>query len=248
MFTISIKIIRTSSKMSKINYKLISEIIFMNDTTFTDIDIKNAKIIARVCKLARFNKNIKLSFDKFKIDKYYKQIKYLSEKKTEKEFDEKSLEEREGAMNLNINIKYKAKVYNIIINLLKENNYIIEGVREKMVIEQKNNIEQYFLHLKKIYLIISNIGIDINNITGEDMNMIYKDDEYFNKKFDIVKIVTIFKYNSYFINMLSINLVNEKDVIDYISSKYFAKKWYKIPIIFPKCLLEKLSLNLTYNY
>jgi hypothetical protein len=234
--------------MSKINYKLISEIIFMNDTTFIDIDIKNAKIIARVCKLARFNKNIKLSFDKFKIDKYYKQIKYLSEKKTEKEFDEKSLEEREGAMNLNINIKYKAKVYNIIINLLKENNYIIEGVREKMVIEQKNNIEQYFVHLKKIYIIVSNIGIDINNITGDDMIMIYNDDDYFNEKFDIVKIVTIFKYNSYFINMLSINLVNEKDVIDYISSKYFAKKWYKIPIIFPKCLLEKLSLNLTYNY
>jgi hypothetical protein len=234
--------------MNEINYKLVSEIIFMNDTIFTDIDMKNAKIIARVCKLARFNKNIKLSFDNFKIDKYYKQIKYLSKKKTEKEFDEKSLEEREGAMNLNINIKYKAKVYNIIINLLKENNYIIEGVREKMVIEQKNNIEQYFLHLKKIYLIISNIGIDINNITGDDMNTIYKDDEYFNEKFDIVKIVTIFKYNSYFINMLSINLVNEKDVIDYISSKYFAKKWYKIPIIFPKCLLEKLSLNLTYDY
>lgn len=234
--------------MSKINYKLISEIIFMNDTIFTDIDIKNAKIIARVCKLARFNKNIKLSFDKFKIDKYYKQIKYISEKKTEKEFNEKSLEETPSAMNLNINRKYKAKVYNIIINLLKENNYIIEGVREKMVIEQKNNIEQYFLHLKKIYLIISNIGIDINNITGDDMDTIYNDDEYFNEKFDIVKIVTIFKYNSYFINMFSINLVNEKDVIDYISSKYFANKWYKIPIIFPKCLLEKLSLNLTYDY
>jgi len=70
--------------MSEIDYKLISEIIFTNDTTFTDIDIKNAKIIARTCKLARFNKNIQQSFDNFKINKYYKQVKYLSEKKKKK--------------------------------------------------------------------------------------------------------------------------------------------------------------------
>jgi len=69
--------------MSEINYKLLTDIIFMNDMTFRNIDIKNAKIIARTCKIARFNKNIQLSFDNFKIDKYYKQVKYLSEKKTE---------------------------------------------------------------------------------------------------------------------------------------------------------------------
>ena len=70
--------------MSEIDYKLISEIIFTNDITFKNIDIKNAKIIVRTCKLARLNKNIKLSFDNFKIDKYYKQVKYLSEKKQRK--------------------------------------------------------------------------------------------------------------------------------------------------------------------
>jgi hypothetical protein len=45
--------------MNEINYKLISEIIFTNDTTFTDINIRNAKVIVRTCKLAKFN-NVKV--------------------------------------------------------------------------------------------------------------------------------------------------------------------------------------------
>jgi hypothetical protein len=53
--------------MNEINYKLISEIIFTNDITFADINIRNAKVIVRTCKLAKFNKNIQLSFDNFKI-------------------------------------------------------------------------------------------------------------------------------------------------------------------------------------
>jgi len=70
--------------MSEINYKLLTDIIFMNNVIFTNIDIKNAKIIARTCKLAKFNKNIQLSFDNFKINKYYKQVIYLSKKKQKK--------------------------------------------------------------------------------------------------------------------------------------------------------------------
>ena len=50
--------------MSEINYELLSELIFTNDEIFTDINIKKAKIIARVCKLAKINKNIKMSYDK----------------------------------------------------------------------------------------------------------------------------------------------------------------------------------------
>jgi len=91
--------------MSTTNYELLSEIIFTNDEIFTDINIKKAKIIAGVCKLAKSNKNIKLSYDKCKIDIYYKQIMFLSIKKTEKEFDENILDEETGSMNLNINKK-----------------------------------------------------------------------------------------------------------------------------------------------
>jgi hypothetical protein len=225
--------------MSEINYKLLTDIIFMNDTTFTDIDIKNAKIIAHTCKLAKFNKNIQLSFDNFKIDKYYKQVIYLSEKKTVRHIEkyEIPLDVQLGAMDLDINIKYKEKIYNIIINLLKENVYVIEGVKEKMLIEQINNIEKFNSKIKIIFDIIYKIENDL----------IENDIEHYEIKTNIANIMTIFKYNSYFINMLSINLVNEKAVIDFISSKYFAKNWFKIPIIFPKSLLEKISLNLLYQ-
>jgi hypothetical protein len=234
--------------MNEINYKLLTDIIFINDTTFIDIDINNAKIIARTCKIARFNKNIQLSFDNFKINKYYKQIKYLSEKKTEKYVEKYDIpiDVQLGAMNLDINFKYKAKIYNIIKNLLKENNYIIEGVKEKIIIEQKNNIKIFKSKIKIIFDIINEIVIDINNITDDEHNSIEDDIQHFEEKMNIAKIKTIFKYNSYFINMLSINLVNENVVIDFISSEYFSKKWFKIPIIFPKSLLEKISLNLLY--
>jgi hypothetical protein len=228
--------------MNEINYKLISEIIFTNDTTFADINIKNAKVIVRTCKLAKFNKNIQLSYDNFKINKYYKQVKYLSEKKTEKVIENYDIpiDVQLGAMDLDINIKYKAKIYNIIINLLKENNYIIEGVKEKIVIEQKNNIKLFKLKIKIIYDIIREEVIDINNITVDEHDSIENDIQHFEEKMNIAKIITIFRYNSYFINMLSIDLVNEKVIIDFISSEYFAKNWFKIPIIFPKSLINFL--------
>jgi hypothetical protein len=228
--------------MDEINYKLLTDIIFMNDASFADINIINAKIIARTCKLARFNKNIQLSFDNFKIDKYYKQVKYLSEKKTEKVIENYDIpiDVQLGAMDLDINIKYKAKIYNIIINLLKENNYIIEGVKEKIVIEQKNNIKLFKLKIKIIYDIIREEVIDINNITVDEHDSIEDDIQHFEEKMDIAKIITIFRYNSFFINMLSIDLVNEKVIIDFISSEYFAKNWFKIPIIFPKSLINFL--------
>ena len=228
--------------MDEINYKLLTDIIFMNDASFTDINIRNAKIIARTCKLARLNENIKLSFDKFKIDKYYKQVKYLSEKKTEKVIENYDIpiDVQLGAMNLDINIKYKTKIYNIIINLLKENNYIIEGVKEKIVIEQKNNIKLFKLKIKIIFDIIREEVIDINNITVDEHDSIEDDIQHFEEKMNIAKIITIFRYNSFFINMLSIDLVNEKVIIDFISSKYFAKNWFKIPIIFPKSLINFL--------
>jgi len=232
--------------MSIINYEFLIDIIFMNGASFTNIDIKNAKIIIRTCKLAKFNKNIQLSFDIFKIDKYYKQVKYLSEKKTKKYVEKYDfpIYVLLGTTDLDINIKYKAKIYNIIINLLKENNYIIEGVKEKMFIEQINNIEKFNSKIKIIFNIIYEIVIDINNITYDEINLVERDIEHYEVKMDTARFMTIFKYNSYFINMLSIDLVDEKVVIDFISSEYFSKNWFtnKIPIIFPKSSLNLLNM------
>ena len=230
--------------MSAINYELLSELIFTNDEIFTDINIKKAKIIARVCKLAKINKNIKMSYDICKINIYHKQLMFLSMEKTEKEFvNGGKFDENTGAMKLNINKKYKRKIYNIIINLLKENEYIVEGVKEKMVIEQKKNIKNFYIKVRVKHAIV----MAYNNNTDDDADTFEDDDEYNNVEFEIAFIITMFKYNSYFINMLSKTLVNEKDVIDYISSKYYTNNWYKIPIIFPKCLLEKISLKTAYD-
>jgi hypothetical protein len=229
--------------MSEINYELLSELIFTNDETFTDITIKKAKIIARVCKTARYNKNIKMSYDICKINIYHKQIMFLSMEKTEKEFvNGGKFDENTGAMKLNINKKYKRMIYNIIINLLKESEYIIEGVKKKMINEQKKNIKNFYIKLQEKHAIV----MAYNN-TDDDADTFDDDDEYNNIEFEIAFIITMFKYNSYFINMLSKTLVNEKDVIDYISSKYYTNNWYTIPIIFPKCLLEKISLKTAYD-
>ena len=223
--------------MSTINYELLSEIIFTNDETFTNINIKDAIIIARVCKLAKMNKNIKLSYDNCKIDIYHKQIMFLSIEKTEKEFNENIFDEKVVSTKLNINKKYKGAVYNIIISLLKENDYIVEGVKERMVIEQKKNISKFCIKLHVKHAIV----MAYNNITDDDAYTFENDDEYNNVEFEITHIITIFKYNAYFINMLSKTLVNENDIIQYISSKYFTKNWFKIPIIFPKSLLKKIG-------
>ena len=229
--------------MSAINHELLSEIIFTNDEIFTNINIKKAKIIARVCKLAKFNKNIKMSYDKCKIDIYHKQIMFLSMEKTEKEFvNGGKFDVNTGAMKLNINKKYKRKVYNIIINLLKENEYIVDGVKEKMINEQKKNISNFYIKLRVKHAIV----MAYNN-TDDNADTFDDDDKYNNVEFEIAFIITMFKYNSYFINMLSKTLVNEKDVIDYISSKYFTKNWYTIPIIFPKCLLDEIATKTSYD-
>ena len=229
--------------MSEINYELLSELIFTNDVIFTDINIKKAKIIARVCKLAKFNKNIKMSYDKCKIDIYHKQIMFLSMEKTEKEFvNEGKFDENTGAMKLNINKKYKRKVYNIIISLLKENDDVVDGVKEKMVAEQKKNISKFYIKLQEKHAIVMAYNtIDDVADTFED------DDDYNDIEFEIAHIITMFKYNAYFINMLSKTLVIEKDVIHYISSKYFTKNWYTIPIIFPKCLLDEIATRTAYE-
>ena len=231
--------------MSAINCELLSEIIFTNDKTFTDINIKKAKIIAGVCKLAKFNKNIKMSYDKCKINIYHKQIMFLSIEKTENELYENIFDENTGAMKLNINKKYKRKVYNIIISLLKENDDVVDGVKEKMVAEQKKNISKYYIKLKKKLSII--MAYD-NIIEDNDVAETFEDDDdYNNIDFEIAHIITMFKYNAYFINMLSKTFVIEKDVIHYISSKYFTKNWYTIPIIFPKCLLDEIATKTAYD-
>ena len=100
---------------------------------------------------------------------------FLSIEKTEKEFvNGCKFDVNTGAMKLNINKEYKRKVYNIIINLLKENEYIVDGVKEKMVAEQKKNISKYYIKLRVKRAIV----MAYNNNTDDDADTFEDDDEY----------------------------------------------------------------------
>jgi hypothetical protein len=223
-----------ASAPNTLNNALLSEVIFTNDEAFTSVDIEKAKMMLCVCKNAKHNKNIRMSFDNAKIERFCRQIKIISTKKAKKELYNRLAEELDGDTDLNIKRTHKARVMKIITNVLKENQYIIEGVKERMIIEQILNTEKYYNELTKAVTVITRLGIDMNNITDEDREICNEDDEYVSIKYNRVEIATIFKYNSYWLNML-VNPTKEKEIIEYISSEHYDTVWWnsKTPTIHP---------------
>jgi hypothetical protein len=221
-----------ASAPNTLNNALLSEVIFTNDEAFTSVDIEKAKMMLCVCKNAKHNKNIKMSFDKVKIERFCRQIKIISTKKAKKELYNRLAEELDGDTDLNIKRTHKARVMKIIANVLKENQYIIEGVKERMIIEQILNTEKYYNELTKAVSVVKRLGIDMNNITDEDREICDEDDEYVSIKYNRVEIATIFKYNSYWLNML-VNPKKEKEIIEYISSEHYDTVWWNSPTIHP---------------
>lgn len=219
--------------MASINYDLFSELIFTNDTTFTDIDTKKAKMMLCTCKIARNNKNILLSFDIEKAKKYFKQIRSISIKKGRKEvyIDDEDIV---GYFDLDINEEYKTKIANIIANIFKETPYVVSQIKRYMIIEQKKYTDKILKNLKKIISIIESLGIDMENITDDDRYKCLNDEEYVIEKYNRSEIITIYKYNAYFINLMFNNNISENDIIKFISTNYFHNNWYRIPIIFTK--------------
>ena len=217
--------------MTEINYSLLSEIIFTNDNIFTDIHIKKAKMITYLCKAASKNINIKLSYDRARAAKYCRLVTFISTKKAEKEVWKKDVDEMEGNVDLNITDTYKKKIHNIITRLLKENNNVIEYVKDGLVKEQIRNKSRFIKTLKKILLIINNMGIDLNNLNEGDRDLCDDNDEYVNEKYNRVERVTIYKYNTYFINLLN-NRSRENYIIEYISTEDYDDNWYRQPLIF----------------
>ena len=217
--------------MTEINYSLLSEIIFANDNIFTDIHIKKAKMITYLCKAARENKNIKISYDRARAAKYCRLVTFISTKKTEKEVWKKDIDETERSVDLNITDNYKNKIHNIITRLLKENNDVIEYVKDGLVKEQLRNKSRFIKTLKKILSIVKNMDIDLNNLNEGDRELLEDDDEYINEKYNRIERVTIYKYNTYFINLLN-NRSRENYIIEYISSEDYHNNWYRQPLIF----------------
>jgi hypothetical protein len=132
-----------SYKMSAINYDLFSEIIFTNDTIFNKIDINNAKIISCICKNARINKNIKLSFDRDKAYKYFDKIfdiiiENLMYKRKEEYMKREELNKIYGD-----EYSITSQLEEVISDLKKENINVLYGFRELIVLEFREFIYNY---------------------------------------------------------------------------------------------------------
>ena len=210
----------------------------MNDTTFANIDIQKARMLMCVCKTAKHNNNIQLSFIKNTTNNYCMRIKAITKKKVWKEMTIKTVDEMMGAYDLNITKEYRAQVKDTIENILKEGEFVISLLKLKISIEQQRNIDKIIKYLKNIISIIMRLGFDLNNITDETRDICENDEEYVMEKYNRVELIAKFKYNAYFINTLFNNGISDNVIIDYISSEFFDDNFYILPIIFTKSLAD----------
>ena len=222
--------------IATMSYDLLGEIIFMNDTIFASIDIQKARMMLCVCKTARHNKNIQLSFIKDTANKYCMRIKAISKKKVWKEMGIKTADEMMGAYDLNITEEYRDLVNDTIDNIKRENESVITLVRLKMSIEQQRNIDNIVKYLKNIIAVILRLGFNLENITDETRDICENDEEYVIEKYNRIELIAMFKYNAYIINTLFNNGISEDTIINYISSEFFDDNLYILPIIFTKYL------------
>jgi hypothetical protein len=143
--------------MSTLNYELISEILFTNDQVFDFVDIDKAKILSCICKNANLNKNIKLSIDRFKAREYFdkifdiitnflmytKKTAYLVREDIIEDDDDSISYIRENDDDSMCCVRITSQLDTIIKDLKKENENVIDGFRELIVLEFKEYIHNY---------------------------------------------------------------------------------------------------------
>lgn len=134
---------KQSTRMTEINNELISEIIFTNEKAFNNLDINKAKILSCICKTASLNKNIKLSFDRFKVREYFDKIfdvitHYIMYKKKEEYMIHDEFNKIYGE-----EYSITSQLDDIIEDLKKENLNVLDGFRELIVLEFKEFIYNY---------------------------------------------------------------------------------------------------------
>ena len=128
---------------------------------------------------------------------------------------------------------YREKVIKIKTELLKENAYVIEGVKKSMIVEQLQYIINYYNKLDKIRDVVSNLGInvdiidDITDITDEEKDICDGDPVYGIEDYKRHLIGTLFKYNAYCMNMLFNDKMTEEAILQYVCSDHYDKNWMK---------------------
>lgn len=129
--------------MTESNNELMSEIIFTNEKAFNNLDINKAKILSCICKNAFLNKNIKLSFDRFKAREYFDKIfDVITHHIMYKKKEEYMIREE---LNIIYGEEYSitSRLDDIIEDLKKENVNVLDGFRELIVLEFKEFIYNY---------------------------------------------------------------------------------------------------------
>lgn len=129
--------------MSPINYDLLSEIIFTNDNLFNNLNIDEAKVVSSLCKNAKTNKNIRLSFDRAKAYEYFDKIfdvvsHYIMYKKKER-----YMEQAEFIRDFGDEFSITSRLAEIIGKIKKENENVLNGFKELIVLEFREYIYNY---------------------------------------------------------------------------------------------------------
>jgi hypothetical protein len=210
-----------------LNHSLISEVIFTNDEAFSQIASTKARMMLCVCKDAKNNKNIQISFEnEKKINEYSRLLKTITAKKA------KSLYQYVFQDDLRIpESSYREKVIKIKTGLLKENTVVIEGVKKDFIIQQLQFIIEYKKRINKMMEIVSNLGIDVDEIDditdigGEDGDICEGDREYEMEDYHRHFIGTLFKYSAYCMNMLFNDKMTEDAMLQYVCSDHYDKNW-----------------------
>jgi hypothetical protein len=232
------------------NHDLLSEIIFANDTAFADIDSNKARMMLCASKMAQNNKNILSSIDSEKAKRFCKEIKALSYRKAKKticEWNKAYLEDETdddaddaadlgSEADLTIDDEYRTKVNDIIANISKESQYVADTIKKVICAEQRRRVDKIIKSLRDSISIVVNLGIDMNNITDDDRYLCLDDYDYFTEKEYRFKIITVFKYNAYFLNTLFSNSVSENAIIKYINDKQRKDYYKKLSSVFTESL------------
>ena len=129
---------KTMTNMTtEINYDLLSEILFTNEEVFDYVDINTAKIVSRICKNASKNKNVMLSFDRFKAREYFDKINdILYNAIIYKNKVAYLIRENIGEIDAD-GYDISSHFDDIIADLKKDNVNVLDGFRELVVLEFK---------------------------------------------------------------------------------------------------------------
>lgn len=161
-----IKVAVKENGIHKINFSLLSEIIFTNDAAFNNIDTVTAKMLKCVCKNAGLNKTIKLKLDVYKARYYYEKLDKIINKRNVINITRNITRNINRNIIGNINKNKNRDIEDFITKfkeVAKENAVVNDGFRELVVIDYKLALYNY----SELKYYTETYDIDKENLLGK---------------------------------------------------------------------------------